>query len=79
MTPKLTRPFIIQPVANGVMIFPAQEQLVFANAQIFESAWDASQYVQDLIKKGEPSNQKPLDNTTAMGDNSPLPEHSPGD
>lgn len=72
MTPKLTRPFILQPVANGVAMFPLElasdGKMDFSKIRIFtqiEASYDYPQnpekllgFIRELVENGE----IPLDN-----------------
>lgn len=63
---KLTRPFVIQPAANGVVIFPLshlkggaldiQQTKVFTNTGKYESN-SAIDFLDDLINNGEPETE----------------------
>ena len=60
MTPKLTRPYIIQPTANGIALFPAGEKLDFSTVKVFTDVWDFKTHLVELLENGE-SPQTPLD------------------
>jgi hypothetical protein len=75
MTPKLTRPFVIQPTANGIAIFPldmvksgtldlAQIQVFTVIEETYEYTTDPEKllgFIRELVEKGE----TPLDNPDA--------------
>lgn len=75
MTPKLTRPFVIQPTANGIALFPLDMvqggAIDFAKIKVFTVIEETYEYttdpekllgfIRELVEKGE----TPLDNHEA--------------
>lgn len=75
MTPKLTRPFVIQPTANGIALFPLDMvqggAIDFLEIKVFTQIEASYGYpndpekllgfIRELVEKGE----TPLDNPSA--------------